>query len=142
MLNVQDLAKQNHQTKTITLLERLPGFISPPCHLTAQYTVEAKDDFYLIHLQVVGDLTVICQRCMLEFNLPYDNSTIIAVCRDEDRAEQLLEQYECIAASNWQVDLNDLVIDELHLYVDQFHSQIEDCDEEVTKILKKQIETY
>lgn len=142
MLHLQDLVKQAPQSKKVTINERLPDYIIGPCHLDVQYYVEAKDDFYLIHLSVAGELVISCQRCMEEFNFSYDNQTVIAACRSDDRAEQLLEHYECIVTPNWQVELNDLIIDELYLYVPLFHPEIGDCDSEINQILTGKNETY
>lgn len=142
MLHLPEMAKQGQQTQIVTVTERLPDFLIGPCQLNVTYRIEAEDDFYLIHQHVTGELSTLCQRCMQEFFNPYDNQTIIAVCRNDERAEQLLEQYECIVSSNGQVDLQELVIDELHLYAAQFHPEISDCDSEVNQILTGKIETY
>ena len=142
MLYLQELAKQDAQQKQITVMERLPSFVAAPCQLNVGYQVEAKDDFYLIHLTVQGELTIICQRCMHEFQLSYKNPTTIAVARSDERAEQLLEQYECIVSTNWQVSLEDLVIDDLHLYAPQFHQEIKDCDQEINQFLTGKDESY
>lgn len=142
MLHLPDMAKQGQQVKTIRIEERLPSFLNSPCQLNVTYQVAAKENFYLIYLKVVGDLEITCQRCMQEFDLAYENDTIIAVCRDDERAQQLLELYECIVSTNWQVDLDNLIIDELHLYVPQFHPEINDCDNEINEILTGKIETY
>lgn len=99
------------------------------------YQVEAKEDFYLIYLHVTGELTIQCQRCLDEFNFPYDNKTVIAVCRNDERAEQILEHYECIVSANLQISLEDILIDELHLYAPQFHAEISDCSSEINQIL-------
>lgn len=142
MLHLQDLAKQSQHNKVLTVTQRLPDFLSAPCHLNVAYQVEAKDKFYLIHLSVSGNLNIVCQRCMQEFVFPYDNHTAIAVCRNDERAEQLTEHYECIVSSTGQVDLEDLVIDDLHLYVPIFHPAVSDCDSEVNQILKAKNEGY
>ncbi|CZH41933.1 TPA: metal-binding protein [Legionella pneumophila subsp. pneumophila] len=140
MMHLQELAKHGQQEKEVILNERLPSFVSPGCHLHASYHIEAKDDFYLIHLRVQGNLNSICQRCMENFTVCYNSSTVIAVCRSDERAEQLLSQYECLVSSNWQVDLNELIIDELHLYAPQVHPDINECANEINEILtgKKQ----
>lgn len=142
MLYLQELAKQGTQHKQLTVTERLPSFVVAPCQLDVTFQVELKEDFYLIHLEVKGDLTVVCQRCMNEFKLDYNNPTVVAVARSDERAEQLLEQYECIVSSNWQVSLDDLVVDDLHLYVPQFHQEIKDCDEEINQFLTGKVESY
>ncbi len=135
MLHLQEMVKHGSQNKTITLNERLPAFITGPCTLQVTYEVEAKEDFYLISLHVSGELALQCQRCLDEFTFPYDNMTVIAVCRNDERAEQILEYYECIVSANLQVSLDDLIIDELHLYAPQFHAEMSDCSSEVNQIL-------
>ncbi|KTD82310.1 YceD family protein [Legionella waltersii] len=135
MIHLQELSKHGQQEQVFDLDQRLPIFVKPVCQLKALFHIESKDDYYLIHLQVKGDYTGICQRCLQEFPVCYDNATIIAVCRSDERAEQLLSLYECIVSSNWHVDLKELIIDELHLYAPQMHSNVQDCDEVVNKML-------
>ncbi|WP_298624320.1 YceD family protein [uncultured Legionella sp.] len=142
MLHLQEMAKQGQHIQNIIINERVPSFITGPCQLTVTYRVEAEDDFYLIHLHTAGKLNLICQRCLQEFAHPYENNTVIAVCRSDERAEQVLESYETIVSSNWQVNLTDLIIDELHLYAPQFHPEIKDCDDEINDILTGKIDTY
>ena len=135
MFHLPDMAKQGQRNKTITISERLPHFVTKACELHVTYQVEAKDNFYLVNLHVNGELQLQCQRCLEEFNYPYDNNTVIAVCRDEERAEQLLEHYECIVSPNLQITLDDLIIDELHLYAPQFHPEITECSSEINQFL-------
>lgn len=135
MLHLQEEVKYGSQNKTIVLSERLPNFITAPCHLNVTYQIEVNDDFYLINLHVTGELSLHCQRCLDEFKFPYDNTTVVAVCRNEERAEQILEHYECIVSANLHVSLEEVLIDELHLYAPQFHAQISDCRSEINQIL-------
>ncbi|CAM2891926.1 metal-binding, possibly nucleic acid-binding protein [Legionella steigerwaltii] len=142
MLHLQEMVKHGQQTRTVILSERLPNFITTSCQLEVTYHVEAKEDFYLIHLHVKGILPIQCQRCLDEFNFPYDNMTVVAVCRNDERAEQILELYECIVSENLQVSLEDILIDELHLYAPQFHPEINDCSSEINQILVGKNEFY
>ena len=137
MLYLQDMVKKGQQTKTIILSERLPHFIIQPCTLQVHFQVEAKDDFYLAHLHVGGALRLQCQRCLDEFDYSYDNNTILAICSNEARAEKLLELYECIVSPNFQISLDELIIDELHLYAPQFHPEPADCSSEINQFLTK-----
>ena len=136
MLYLQEIAKQGPKNRTVKLEERLPNFITGPCQLHVRFQVEAKEDFYLIHFHVQGKLHIQCQRCLDEFDFPYDNQTIIAVCRSDMRAEQILELYECIVSANLQVSLEEILIDELHLYAPQFHATITECNSEINQFLK------
>lgn len=135
MLFLPETAKAGQQVQILSFNERLPHFLRSPCQLTVTYQAEGKDDYYLIHLDVTGKLIIECQRCMHEFNFNYENHTTIAVCRSDERAEQLFELYECIVAVNWKIDLEELIIDELHLYVPEFHPQINDCNNEILQFL-------
>lgn len=142
MFQIQEMVKYDQQTKNVTVSERLPHFITAPCSLDVSYRADAIEDFYLIHLHVQGALQLQCQRCLDEFNYAYDNKTVIAVCRSEERAEQLSEQYECIVSPSLQIDFDDLIIDELHLYAPQFHPQITDCRSEINQFLTEKNDTY
>lgn len=137
MLNLHDLVKQETQNKTVTLSDRLPHYLSSPCEVTARYQAKIKDDFYLLELHVSGALTVTCQRCMEDYDLAYDNMTQLAVCRTDERAEQLLEHFECVVSKNGSIELEELIIDELHLYVPHFHPEISDCSSEVNQFLTR-----
>lgn len=142
MIHLQELSKHGQQEQVFNFDDRLPFYVKSGCQLKVKFSVEAKDDLYLIHLHVSGEFTGVCQRCLQDFPVSYDNATRIAVCRNDDRAEQLISQYECIVSSNWQVDLKELIIDELHLYAPQMHPDFQDCDESVNKILTGKSETY
>ena len=142
MLHLQEMVKHGQQNRTVTLSDRLPSFIFAPCHLQVSFIVEAKEDFYLIHLHVQGKLHIQCQRCLDEFNFPYDNHTEVAVCRDDERAEEVLEHYECIVSANLQISLEDMLIDELHLYAPLFHPEIKECRSEINQFLTGKSEFY
>lgn len=135
MLHLPDLSKQGQQTDRVTIDTRLPQFISGPCQLTVTYEVTAEDDYFLLRMNVSGPIQCICQRCMQEYSYDYDNTTLLALCLTEERAEQLLDQYESIVVPQNQVKLSELVTDELHLYAPEFHPDEEDCKGEVMQIL-------
>lgn len=137
MLNLNELVKHDTHVKTLTITDRLPHYLSSPCEVTVRYQAEKKDDFYVLNLHVSGAINTTCQRCMEEYDLAYDNSTILAICRNDERAEQLLEHYECVVSANGQIQLEELIIDELHLYVPHFHPEISDCSSEVNQILTR-----
>ncbi|MBA2648572.1 MAG: DUF177 domain-containing protein [Legionella sp.] len=142
MLHLQELTNQREQTRTLLITERLPHFLLAPCVLNVAYQVKAEDDYYLIQLGVEGVFTIQCQRCLQDFSYPYTNKTCIAVCSTDERAASLLEYYECIVSSNNQVVLEELVIDELHLYAPQYHLDESECDIEVMQLLNGKNETY
>lgn len=137
MLYLQEAAKQGAQHQRVTLTQRLPEFVNPPCLVQADYEVQAETDFYLIRLTTTAELQLICQRCGTEFPYHYHNQTSIAVCKDEERAAELMEDYESVVSSGWQVSLEDLITDELYLYAPRFHPESEDCDKLVNAILSQ-----
>jgi len=142
MLQLHELAKQGKKTEALILKERLPDYVFSPCQLKATYQVESQGNFYLVRLSVSGDLRLCCQRCMDEFTFNYDNDVAIAVCRSDERAEQLLEYYECIVAINDEISIEDLVVDELYLYAPMFHPASDDCNSEINQILTEKNEAY
>ncbi|WED44212.1 YceD family protein [Legionella cardiaca] len=119
----------------LELLERLPIHVKSPCVVNCKYTVEKLNNYYLLNLVVDSTLTIICQRCLKEFNYQYINTTALAVCYSDEMAEKLMEQYECIIAKDNQVDLNELVTDELHLYSPEAHPEITYCDSEINRFI-------
>lgn len=135
MLHLRELSGLAPQTQRLFITDNLPSFLTAPCQVEATYQIENKIDFYLIRLQVKGNLTVICQRCLHEFETTYDNVTEIAVAASEEKANRLQEEYECIVSSKGQVVLEDLVRDDLHLYGPSSHEDSRDCDREVLKVL-------
>ncbi len=142
MLYLHEIVSQGQQSTILSLADRLPAFIKGPCDVTVNYEVEAKENFYLLHLHVQGTLCIACQRCLDEFSYSYDNMTILAICRDDAQAEQLLARYECIVAPNLQIDLYELVVDELYLYAPQIHSEIAKCNSEINQFLMGKSEPY
>lgn len=135
MLCLQEMAKKGQHNKIVTLNERLPHFITGPCTMDLIFEVEAREDFYLIHLEAKGRLPIQCQRCLDKFDFSYENKTEVAVCSSEKRAEKLLEQYECTVSETLQISLEEVLIDELHLYAPQFHATISDCNNEINQFL-------
>lgn len=135
MLYLYELSGLPPRTETLLISEYRPGFLPHPSEVEATYEVEDKIDYFLIRLSVRGDLIVLCQRCMQEFTLAYDNSTVIAVCPTEERAERIQAQYDCIVANKGTVVLEDIVRDDLHLYLPPSHPDSNDCDKEALQNL-------
>ncbi|KTD49358.1 metal-binding protein [Legionella rubrilucens] len=130
-INLRKAVNQGPQHLSLTLTERLPYYIEPPVHLECGYAVERKDNYYLVNLNVRGDLTITCQRCLKPFAHAYANHLELAVCGSEEAAEKLLTTYEAIVALDNQIDLEGLITDELHLYSPQSHEDPNECDPEI-----------
>lgn len=111
----------------LKLTERLPSYIVSDCTLDCEYLVQQFSDYYLLKMDVSGMLAIHCQRCLGVFTYPYENHTELAICRDEVTAANLMEQYECIASSQNEIDLVSIVTDELHLYAPEKHAELIEC---------------
>lgn len=127
-INLKLAAASTPPQLTLEINQRLPSYLKPPCILQCQYHVEKRDNYYLLTLNVSGELTVTCQRCLQEFTYPYSNETQIAICSSEQQADELMAYYECLVSAIPEVDIDELVTDELHLYVPESHSDTTLCD--------------
>lgn len=115
------------QQVDITLSERLPPHIVAECNLHCAYSVKSFPDYYILTLDVSGNLPVCCFRCMEIYSYPYTNYTELAICRDEKTAEKCMAEYESLVLDQYKVDLQTILTDELHLYVPEKHSDRYDC---------------
>jgi uncharacterized protein len=121
------------QTVKLLLQERLPDRIHSPCELTCRFQVVAYDNYYVVTLEVLGRLTIICQRCLKAFDQNYHNKTQLAVCLNESLAESLMEEYECIVVDEHELNLIEIVTDELYLFAPEKHENPVDCDREMNQ---------
>lgn len=134
-INLKKAAAQSEQQAlTIEIKDRLPEHLNSPCIINSSFAVEAFQNYYLINLKSESNLTVTCQRCLSEFSYPYTNQTELAVCSSEEIAEQMMDRYDCIVATN-EVDLEELLTDELYLYTPEFHLDHNYCDQEMNSFI-------
>lgn len=129
----------DHGLFEIDITDRIPSFIEKPCRLICEYHIQRLPDYCLLTCAVstLADhpLTVICQRCLSPFQYPYTNTTTMAICKTEEQALQLMDDYICLVAENNQLDFTELVTDDLYLYVPESHPDFANCDEEVSKYI-------
>lgn len=131
----QSSAKNEQQRVSIEIDQRLPMHLSSPCVINCQFTVKPLKDYYLIEINSDAKLSVTCQRCLGEFSHSYSNQSELAVCDTDEIAERLMNQYECIVSSD-EIDLQELLTDELNLYLPEFHPGFKDCDHEIEVFIK------
>lgn len=129
------VAKKEQQTLSIEIDKRLPNHLSSPCVINCQFIVKSFKDYYLVELKSESTLSVTCQRCLGEFSHSYSNQTELAVCDSDETAERLMSQYECIVSTE-EIDLQELLTDELNLYLPEFHPDFKDCDHEIDVFIK------
>jgi len=133
---LKTLVKQaGKQHVVVNIEERLPKHIQSLGALTCDYQVEAGKNYYLLTMSVNGELTIICQRCLGVFRHDYANTTQLAVCADDATAETLMGQYESTVASNYQIDLIEVLTDDLYLLTPEKHQQDVDCDTEARQLI-------
>lgn len=137
MLNLKEEVKKGNQTKKLIVDSRLPAFIDNPVELDVTYEVTPAQDFFIINLCVQGVFNVQCQRCMEHFIHSYDNKTHIAVCSGDQQAEKLQNEYECVVADGFLIDLEELIADELHLYAPTSHETKSQCSHEINHFLSE-----
>lgn len=115
-------AKQQHSYRQdVILQERMPTWVSAPCHLTCDLTVNAVDSYFLVTLEVFGQLTLTCLRCANEFQHEYKNLTTLAVCANDNAADALMDQYECIVQQDGRMNLKEVLTDDLYLFLPEKH---------------------
>lgn len=125
---LKSLAREASATHwTVTLTDRLPGFVETPLELSGTLSVSAKDGYYLLNVRGEGIVSITCQRCMevTARNWPFD--ICLAVVTNDDAAERLMEQFEVIVAESGELNLQDILTDELHLSAPRFHENEADC---------------
>lgn len=136
LIDLKECAKNGQkETLQLSLSTRMPHRVVVPCSLHCIYSVKAMSSYFLISLEVCGDITIECQRCLKEFLYNYSNKTTLAICNSEAQAQKLMDNYECIVTKVLLVNLVELITDELHLYSPEHHLAITECDEEVSKFI-------
>lgn len=136
-INLKEIIRQGGtQQVSAEIKARLPAHISGPCQLTCAIEVMGCDDHYLLKLNVKGELTIICQRCLESFSMHYYHETQIAVCSEPEGAERLQEQFESIVAEHHEVNLIDILTDDLYLFTLEKHTDFEQCDDEINQFLQ------
>ena len=125
----------------VPLHERLPERVVGSCVLACTLCVERAGHYYLVTLDVSGDVTLTCQRCLHDFPYSYKNLTKLAVCTNDATAESLMEHHECFVAPDGQMDLIDVLTDELHLFAPEKHPNTDDCDVNINQWLGLQTKT-
>lgn len=116
--SLKQLAKyESPQAYHETLTVRLPAWIESPCVLTGSFQVHAADHYYRLTVEVQGVLQVICQRCLEIVPYDYNRTFELAICSSDTRADQLMNQFECIVSTEGKLELVDILTDEVHLNV-------------------------
>lgn len=136
LINLKTIAAQRSlKTIQVELSARLPDNIEHACVLDCEFQIQSYDNYYLLELATKGDIVITCQRCMHEFTHHYSNQTTLAICDSDELAEQLMNEYECISSINGEIDLNEVLTDELYLFVPDKHLDFDECNKEVQQFI-------
>lgn len=100
---------------TLNITERLPAWVVPPCQLDCSFLITSISDYYLLKFDIKGHLSITCQRCLEQDGFEYAHSAEIAICHTESRADALMSLYDTIVVEGEFVDLEAVIVDELHL---------------------------
>lgn len=120
----------------VLINERLPSHIIGPVELTCCYGVRQEGRVLLLKLMQQGLINIECQRCLAPFASDYKLETEIAVCRSDDIAREYQDTYDVIVTADNQIDLNEILIDNLYLFSDDFHKNLELCDRNQIKLMQ------
>lgn len=107
----------------LELTERLPYFIHPPCCVQVTWSIETQDQVHYLNLDLIGDLTVDCQRCGHAFATHVSHRNRIVLCKNTQQLETLSGEQDALLIEELPTNLEDIIIDELHLYLHARHPE-------------------
>jgi uncharacterized protein len=111
----------------VILDERLPSYVLEPMEMTFSYEIEKEGPLYLLTIHEKANPKIQCQRCMEECTQLFEHTSKIAICGSDEIAQQYQSTHDLIVASDFIIEINDILIDDLHLYLPNFHKKIDQC---------------
>lgn len=124
-LNIQKCSLlEKYGPYSLDINERLPFFINKVEEVEFYYTVERFKDYYLLTTDVSACVNIECQRCLQPFVYNYKNFSKIAVCKSEEVAERVMEEFDPIVSLTNEVDFVEIITDDLHLYCPEMHDEM------------------
>lgn len=114
--------KKTKQPLELTLMERLPAHLIPPCVVTCHWTLNEQPDYALWTFTLDAKLALHCQRCAEPFITPFFHQNSLMICQDLDTLNRHNNRYECVLWEELPNNLTDLVIDELYLFSPDRHA--------------------
>lgn len=127
-----DLRKKLNAAKSeeikLLIKERLPHFVASDVEMSFTYEVAQQGPLYLLNIDEKASISVICQRCMGEFEQPFEHQSQIAICATDKMAQQYQSLYDVIVISDLIVNIEDILVDDLYLYLPNNHKNIDLCN--------------
>lgn len=135
-ISLPEFAKvQEIQHKSFMLTDRLPQYINGNIVVDCTFHVKKHDNGYILSLKTQAKPEIICQRCLNLFKYDYFYSNDLLICDNEDIANSKMQQYECVVVKTYNIVLQDILTDDLYLFLPDKHPQNECSFENLTKYL-------
>ena len=135
-----DLRKDANKGKciggTIFLAERLPIFVNQPISIDFNYSIQRFDEYYLISIEEKSSVQLICQRCSEAWVEEHAHTTELMICFNEKTAERLQNEYDVIVLPDLILDIKEVLLDNMHLFLPEKHENIDQCNQDQLKLLK------
>ena len=129
---LQTHAKQSKPTHfRVNLDTGLPPWIQSPCEMVCTFEITASQGYYLLDLTMDAVLLITCQRCLGLVEHIYHHQTKLAVCPNDERAERLMECFDCVISKDDQLNLYDVLIGELYLNSPERPHELDNCHVEM-----------
>ena len=122
------LNKARIENQQILISERLPAQVMAPVHLDYSFSLEARDDYYILHLNEAALIQLNCQRCGENWEYSYQQSHEIAICRSDEDAEKYQSSYDLMVLPDLNIDILTVITDNLHLFLPIYHEKVENGD--------------
>jgi uncharacterized protein len=125
-----------NQWFTVHLEERLPFYVDKPFDMTFTYRVDVHSEYYTLYVEEKGNVPLVCQRCAEEWIYDYHHYSEIAVCGKEEIAEKYQNSLDVIVCPDLIVDIKDILVDNMHLFLPKKHEKIDQCNQDQLKLIQ------
>lgn len=120
--SLKTLARQAEPIQlTVEVKERLPYYIQAPCELHCEVLVQPGRHYYVLNLRSRGQLLIHCQSCLQDFAYDFDHTSELAICNNEEVANQMMTSMDCMVQAEDDLDLLEIATDDLHLFCPERH---------------------
>jgi uncharacterized metal-binding protein YceD (DUF177 family) len=99
----------------------------------------SKNELLVLNLSFNANLKIKCQRCMESYDYELSPTLELAIIQDQD-AEQLMLDYDCIDLVDGKIDLERIISDEIILSIPHAHQELSMCNQQFDGDDKQTIE--
>lgn len=136
-IDVKKKSNQNlSEVQKVLLDERLPYYVTESFLMNFQYQIENRGEFYLIKLKEFASIPVQCQRCAEIWFFDYQNEVELAICPSEQVAEKYQSVHDVIVVPDLILDIKDVLIDNMHLFLPNKHLEVDKCNQDQLKLMQ------